>query len=186
MSAYSTALPHKDNASVDDLELSQCTLVQSLRLSHALEYGNGGLRWLICELRNDAADMFGDVSWVICCVCVVAPGEDRTCARAALRELYVYWLLSMLRSALGGQATPCAPTALASCAKVGTRALGCVGRRVRFRACCVAPRCCECSSHTIQNSILLQDYRPDSGQQNLVMLRCAPRQVFAARRHRNV
>ena len=103
MSAYSTALPHKDNASVDDLELSQCTLVQSLRLSHALVYGNGGLRWLICELRNDAADMFGDVSWVICCVCVVAPGEDRTCARAALRELYVYWLRSMLRSALGGQ-----------------------------------------------------------------------------------
>ena len=103
MSAYSTALPHKDNASVDDLELSQCTLVQSLRLSHALEYGNGGLRWLICELRNDAADMFGDAPRVICCVSVVAPGEDRTCTRAALRELCLYWLLFMRRGALEGQ-----------------------------------------------------------------------------------
>ena len=82
---------------------SQCTLVQSLRLSHALEYGNGGLRWLICEFRNDAADMFGDVPRVICCVSVVALGDDRTCTRAALRELYLYWLLFMLRSALEAQ-----------------------------------------------------------------------------------
>ena len=103
VAAFSTALQHKVNASVGFLGLSQRTLAQSLRLSHALEYGNGGLRWLICEFRNDAADMFGDVSWVICCVCVVAPGEDRACTRAALRELYVYWLLFMLRSALGGQ-----------------------------------------------------------------------------------
>ena len=82
---------------------SQCTLAQSLRLSHALEYGNGGLRWLICEFRNDAADICGDASRLICCVCVVAPGEDRTCTRAALRELYLHWLLFMLRSALEGQ-----------------------------------------------------------------------------------
>ena len=103
VAAFSTALQHKVNASVGDLGLSQRTLAQSLRLSHALEYGNGGLRWLICEFRNDAADMFGDVPRVICCVSVVALGEDRTCTRAALRELYLYWLLFMPRGALEGQ-----------------------------------------------------------------------------------